>query len=160
MFEFEFDEALFALNWKRPAFEALFQLPPTMRIRQPVFELTAGIESTSAAQTIPTRIIRLFSRLCCDCKKITKTVIFKFYKTGGFAPCTPVIVSLSRKRVLCGSSGGCGPRTPVRGQQGVARRRPSSSTTRRCTRRIGKDPHTRHCSSGRPQRGYASRGSS
>lgn len=35
MFEFEFEEVLFALKYKRPAFEPLFQLPPTYRTCQP-----------------------------------------------------------------------------------------------------------------------------
>ena len=44
MFEFEFDEALFALKYKRPAFEPLFQLPPTYKTcsttrRQSLFRL-------------------------------------------------------------------------------------------------------------------------
>ena len=29
MFEFEFDDELFALKYNKPAFEPLFQLPPT-----------------------------------------------------------------------------------------------------------------------------------
>lgn len=33
MFEFEFDEVLFALKYKRPAFVPLFQLPPTYNTR-------------------------------------------------------------------------------------------------------------------------------
>lgn len=33
MFEFEFDEVLFALKYNRPAFVPLFQLPPTYNTR-------------------------------------------------------------------------------------------------------------------------------
>ena len=33
MFEFEFEEVLFALKYNRPAFEPLFQLPPTYNTR-------------------------------------------------------------------------------------------------------------------------------
>lgn len=33
MFEFEFDEVLFALKYNRPAFAPLFQLPPTYNTR-------------------------------------------------------------------------------------------------------------------------------
>ena len=41
-FEFEFDEVLFALKYNSPAFEPLFQLPPTYRTCQPEeFELTS-----------------------------------------------------------------------------------------------------------------------
>ncbi len=35
MFEFEFDESLFALKYHQPQFEPLFQLPPTWSTRQP-----------------------------------------------------------------------------------------------------------------------------
>lgn len=33
MFEFEFDEVLFALKYNRPAFAPLLQLPPTYNTR-------------------------------------------------------------------------------------------------------------------------------
>ena len=45
MFEFEFDEALFALKYKRPAFEPLFQLPPTYRTCQPEDEFAQQLSA-------------------------------------------------------------------------------------------------------------------
>lgn len=35
MFEFEFDDVLFALKYSKPAFEPLFQLPPTLSTCHP-----------------------------------------------------------------------------------------------------------------------------
>ena len=50
MFEFEFDEVLFALKYNRPAFEPLFQLPPTYNTcsatrRQSLFRLNYTLQN-------------------------------------------------------------------------------------------------------------------
>lgn len=68
MFEFEFDEALFALKYKRPAFEPLFQLPPTYRTCQPEDEFALEAKRTATAQTVPFsfKIYALQSAGGCD----------------------------------------------------------------------------------------------
>lgn len=53
MFEFEFDDALFALKDSKPAPEPLFQLPPTLSTCHPEDELASGAETLHDAQTVP-----------------------------------------------------------------------------------------------------------
>lgn len=80
MFAFVFDDALFELNVATPSDEPLFQLPPTIRARK-----HRDRADNPEADYSPNR-----GASCSECKKITECVIFKFYKTGGFAPCTPI----------------------------------------------------------------------
>ena len=61
MFEFEFDEALFALKYKRPAYEPLFQLPPTYRTCQPEDEFA---QKPSAPRQRRQSLIHLKFTLC------------------------------------------------------------------------------------------------
>ena len=53
MFEFEFDDVLFALKYNKPAFEPLFQLPPTSSTCHPEDELASGAVTLHDAQTVP-----------------------------------------------------------------------------------------------------------
>lgn len=53
MFEFEFDDVLFALKYSKPAFEPLFQLPPTLSTCHPEDELASGAVTLHDAQTVP-----------------------------------------------------------------------------------------------------------
>ena len=53
MFEFEFDDVLFALKYSKPAFEPLFQSPPTLSTRHPEDELASGAVTLHDAQTVP-----------------------------------------------------------------------------------------------------------
>ena len=62
MFEFEFDEALFALKYNRPALVPLFQLPPTHRTRQPDEEFTPNAQRRSATRR--QSLFRLKFTLC------------------------------------------------------------------------------------------------
>lgn len=50
MFEFEFDEVLFALKYNRPAFVPLFQLPPTYKTCQPDEEYTSNAQRRPATR--------------------------------------------------------------------------------------------------------------
>lgn len=61
MFEFEFDEALFALKYKRPAFEPSFQLPPTYRTCQPEDEFA---QKSSSPRQRRQSLIHLKFTLC------------------------------------------------------------------------------------------------
>ena len=50
MFEFEFEEALFALKYNRPALVPLFQLPPTHKTCQPDEEFTPNAQRRSTTR--------------------------------------------------------------------------------------------------------------
>lgn len=50
MLVFEFDEALFALKYNRPALVPLFQLPPTHKTCQPDEEFTPNAQRRSATR--------------------------------------------------------------------------------------------------------------
>ena len=87
MLAFEFDDLLFALKYKSPAFEPLFQFPPTLSTRQPVFELTFTTHNHR-----------------CDAQTVPK--FYLIYRVPpGFA--------LARSRApVARCAGGCGPQTP------------------------------------------------
>ena len=53
MLEFEYDDVLFALKYSKPAFEPLFQLPPTLSTCHPEDELASGAVTLHDAQTVP-----------------------------------------------------------------------------------------------------------
>lgn len=53
MFEFEFDDVLFALKYSKPAFEPLFQLPLTLSTCHPEDESAPGAVTPHDAQTVP-----------------------------------------------------------------------------------------------------------
>lgn len=63
MFEFEFDEVLFALKYNRPAFVPLFQLPPTYNTRsatrrQSLLRLNYTLQMPGVATPGPRRGLR------------------------------------------------------------------------------------------------------
>ena len=59
MLEFEFDDVLFALKYSKPAFEPLFQLPPTLSTCHPEDELASGAVTLHDAQTVPEFVLSL-----------------------------------------------------------------------------------------------------
>lgn len=62
MFEFEFDDELLALKYSKPAFEPLFQLPPTLSTCHPEDELASGAVTLHDAQTVPYFVTLLKNR--------------------------------------------------------------------------------------------------
>lgn len=53
MYEYEPDDVPFALKYSKPAFEPLFQLPPTLSTSHPEDELASGAVTLHDAQTVP-----------------------------------------------------------------------------------------------------------
>ena len=68
MLVFEFDEALFALKYNRPALVPLFQLPPTYKTCQPDEEYTPNAQRRSATrrQSLLIKIFALQNAGGCD----------------------------------------------------------------------------------------------